>query len=168
MSRIIPNAIEDVTIFIDGKGYLGVAESFTPPTITQKTIDALGAANSKRASGSIEPLEISVKISVLDVNLWNAYGINTYINRVPLVFKASVHQENTSVPFMAIVTGDFEEVSRAEFKSGDKIEIELKIQVHKYAETINNVPTILYDADNTILMMGGVDYFEKVRENLSL
>jgi P2 family phage contractile tail tube protein len=168
MSRLIPNAIEDVVVFVDGKGYLGAIDSFQPPTITQKTKEAPGAANSKRASGSIEALELTFKLSVLDVALWVAYGINTYTNKVPLVLKASVHQNGASVPYMAILSGDFEEISRSEFKSGEKIEVSVKVQVHKYAETIDGVPTLLYDADNTILMMGGVDYFAKVRENLSL
>lgn len=168
LNKRLPQVIQDVNVFINGLSYLGVVKTLKLPNIEQETIEVKGAIGGKFATGTLKTMEMSFKLLLADVNLFVGMGLNTYQNRIPLVFKASVYDADTgkSVPLVAGVTGDFEAISPADLESGKEIEVEVKIAVHFYNLNINNVPMIILDVENMICMIGGVDYLSSVRSNL--
>ena len=54
----IPQTIQDVNVFIDGQGYLGVSKSLKLPEIQQEMKERKGAIEAKYATGIIKPMEI--------------------------------------------------------------------------------------------------------------
>jgi P2 family phage contractile tail tube protein len=166
MGRMIPQTINDVNVFVDGKGYLGVVDSIKMPDIVQETVEAKGAITAKYATGAISAMEISFKLSVLDLNLFNAYGLNSFVSRVPLILKANIKDDNKQVPLLAAITGDFEAINVSDLTPGNKLEVEIKMQVHFYSLAIDNAPLVLIDTRNMICIIGGVDYLAQARSNL--
>jgi P2 family phage contractile tail tube protein len=111
-------------------------------------------------------MEATFKLKVLDANLFLALGLNTYQNRIPIVFKGSIKQDGQIKPISGALTGDWESLNPSEFSAGSEVETEVKIQVHFYELNIDNLPVILVDAKNYICMIGGVDYLADMRNNL--
>jgi P2 family phage contractile tail tube protein len=166
MSKLVPQVLQDVNIFVDGKGYLGVASSLKLPDITQETVEVKGGIGAKYATGAINAMEASFTLKVADVNLFLGLGLNTWQNRIPVVIKASIFQDGKTKPVLATITGDWEGLNLAAIEPGKEIETEIKMQVHFYSLDIDNTPVIVADVKNMICMIGGVDYLADMRSNL--
>lgn len=168
VKRQIPQVIQEASVFINGQGYLGVVKSLTIPKIEQETIEAKGALSGNFASGTIKPVEMEFKLSVLDKNTYLGYGLNTWNNRIPFLFKASIFQSGKGAPepFSMAVTGDIVEIDPGSFESGKEMEVSVKLAVHFLDINIGKVPVALLDVENMICLIGGVDYLAQVRSNL--
>ena len=166
--RQIPQVVQEAAVYVNGKGYIGVVKKLTIPKIEQEMVEAKGAFGGKYSSGSIKPMEMEFTLSVADVNLFVALGLNTFTKRIPMLFKASIHQAGTGkqVPFSMAITGDIEAVEMADFESGKELETTLKLGVHFVDINIDNIPVLLADVENMICLIGGVDYLASVRNNL--
>ncbi|MFV0481356.1 MAG: phage major tail tube protein [Campylobacteraceae bacterium] len=166
MTRKIPQAVQDVNVYIDGRGHLGNIKNLKLPDFTQEMIEAKGGISTKYANGSIAASELTFKMNVIDAELYWSYGLNTFVNRVPLVIKGSIYQDTKSLPLVAIITGDFVSVSPAEIEAGKEVEVDVKLSVHFYELMVDNKQAVLFDTKNTICLIGGVDYFAQMRDNL--
>lgn len=168
VKRQIPQVIQEANAFINGQGYLGVVKSLTIPKIEQETIEAKGALGGNFASGTIKPVEMEFKLSVLDKNIYLGYGLNTWSNRIPFLFKASVFQAGKGAPepFSMAVTGDITEIDPGSFESGKEMEVSIKLTVHFMDISIGKNQLAMFDVENMICLIGGVDYLSQVRSNL--
>ncbi|MDR2342789.1 MAG: phage major tail tube protein [Campylobacteraceae bacterium] len=166
MSKIAPQIIQDVNVFVNGQGYLGVASSLKLPDIVQETIEAKGGIGMKYATGAINAMEVTFKLKVIDANLFLTLGLNTWKNKIPIVFKGSYKQDNAVKPISGTIKGDWESITVSELSAGSEAEAEIKMQVHFYELNINNKPVILVDAKNLICVIGDVDYLSDMRANL--
>ncbi|MBE2986560.1 phage major tail tube protein [Campylobacter sp. RM12920] len=168
LKRKIPQVVQEANAYINGQGYLGVVKSLTIPKIEQDMIEIKGALGGNFASGSIKPVEMEFKLSVIDKNMYLGYGLNTWQNRIPFLFKASIYQagKGEAVPFSMAVTGDIVEIDPGSFESGKELEVTVKLAVHFLDINIDKIPMVLFDVENMICLIGGVDYLAKVRSNL--
>ena len=150
MKRQIPQVIQEGNVYIDGIGYLGVTKKLKLPTIEFEMIESKGA------------------VSVLDKNMWVNLGLNSFTNRIPWLFKASIFQSGKSktVPFSAAFTGDIISYEVSEFESGKELEVTIKLSAHFVDINVDGVPMVLKDSENMICVIGGVDYMAGVRSNL--
>ncbi|MDR2100095.1 MAG: phage major tail tube protein [Campylobacteraceae bacterium] len=167
MGKLVPNTIQDVNAFLDGKGYLGVTKDLQLPAIAQKVVETNGAVSADYAAGALEKMELSFKLNIIDANTFLAFGINTFENRVPLVFKGSIYDEGKSKPAIVVVTGDIVSITPSAWNAGEVVEQEIKVSVHFYSLVIDSIPVILVDAKNMICMIGGRDFFADLRANLT-
>jgi P2 family phage contractile tail tube protein len=151
---------------MDGKGYLGVATELQLPALVQETIETKGGVGAKYATGAISAMETSFKINTLDVNTFLAFGINTFVNRVPFIFKGSLYEDTKSKPVVVAITGDIESITPTAWKAGEVVEQEVKLQVQFYSLTVDGVPVVLTDTRNMICLIGGVDYLADLRAHL--
>ena len=71
------------------------------------------------------------------------------------------------MPFSMAVTGDIIEIDPGSFESGKEMEVNVKLAVHFLDLNIDKIPMIVFDVENMICLIGGVDYLTKVRSNLS-
>ena len=107
MKRIIPQAVQECNVFINGQGYLGVTKTLKLPTMEFETIEAKGALSANYSSGILAATEVSFTIRIADRNTWLAMGLNAFSSRVPFLFTASIYQASGEPkPFSAAFTGD--------------------------------------------------------------
>ena len=144
MKRQIPQVIQEGNVYIDGIGYLGVTKKLKLPTIEFEMIENKGALSTNYTTGMLKATEVEFTVSVLDKNMWVNLGLNSFTNRIPWLFKASIFQSGKSktVPFSAAFTGDI------------------------ISYEVDGVPMVLKDSENMICVIGGVDYMAGVRSNL--
>jgi P2 family phage contractile tail tube protein len=166
MGRMKPQVTQDINVFINGKGYLGTASSLKLPDIAQETIEVKGAIGAKYATGAIKAMEMTFTLKVLDANLFLGLGLNTWQNRIPVIFKGNITQDGKQKALYGAVTGDWESITLSNLEPESEIEAEVKIQVHFIELTVDNLPVILVDHDNMICLIGGVDYLAQARANL--
>lgn len=168
MKRSIPQVIQECAVYIDGKGYLGVVKNLKPPKIEQESIEVKGALSTNYASGVLKPMEIEFKIQKVDLNIFAGFGINTFSKYVPFLFKASIYEAGSkeSKSLSMAATGDILELDIAEFESGKEIEVSIKLSVRMCALTIAGVPVMMVDNENSICVVGGVDYLAGLRSAL--
>ncbi|RXJ80817.1 phage tail protein [Aliarcobacter skirrowii] len=166
--REIPQVVQECNVFINGKGYLGVTKSLKLPTFEFETMEVKGAMGAEVSTGVLKATEIEFKIQVLDTNLFLSTGLNTYANRVPFLFKASVFQSGKmkKVPLSLAITGDIKAVELPELESSKEMEVTVKMSAHFVNLNIDGVPVILKDVENMICIIGGVDHLAQTRTNL--
>ncbi|MBR8464726.1 phage major tail tube protein, partial [Campylobacter sp. faydin G-24] len=58
------------------------------------------------------------------------------------------------------------EIDPGSFESGKELEVTVKLAVHFLDINIGKIPMVLFDVENMICLIGGVDYLGKVRSNL--
>lgn len=168
MKREIPQVIQECNVFINGKGYLGVTKSLKLPTLEFETLETKGTLGAEYTTGVLKATEIEFKIQVMDKNLFLAAGLNSFINRVPFLFKASLFQSGSTkrVPVSLAITGDIKSLELPDMESSKEMEIGVKMSAHFIDLNIDGIPMILKDAENMICVIGGVDYMAQVRSNL--
>lgn len=168
MKRIAPQIIQEANVFINGKGYLGVSKNVKIPVLEWEMIENKGALSANYSSGVLKDTEMEFKINVLDLNAFLSFGLNSFTNRVPFLFKASIHQSGCAkkVPLALAVTGDIVSLETTELEAGKEMEVSIKLSAHFMGLTIDGIPLILKDTENMICIIGGVDYMAQVRNNL--
>ncbi|MDR0666870.1 MAG: phage major tail tube protein [Campylobacteraceae bacterium] len=166
MKKQIPQVIQDLNAFLDGKGYLGVVSEVQLPAIVQETVETKGGVGAKYATGAISAMEATLKLNILDANTYLSFGLNTFENRIPIILKGSIYDDGNSKPLVVVFTADIESITPSAFKAGEVIEQEIKLQVQFYSLTIGDIPVVVIDSRNMICMIGGVDYLGDLRSNL--
>ena len=81
---------------------------------------------------------------------------------------ASVFQAGKGAPepFSMAVTGDITEIDPGSFESGKEMEVSIKLAVHFMDISIGKNQLAMFDVENMICLIGGVDYLSQVRSNL--
>lgn len=168
MKRVAPQIIQEANVFINGKGYLGISKNVKIPTLEWEMIENKGALSANYTTGILKDTEMEFKINVLDFNTFLSFGLNSFTNRVPFLFKASIHQSGKAnkVPLSMAVTGDIISLETTELEAGKEMEVTIKMSAHFLNLNIDGVPLIIKDVENMICIVGGVDYMAKVRSNL--
>lgn len=168
MKRVAPQIIQEANVFINGKGYLGISKNVKIPTLEWEMIENKGALSANYTTGILKDTEMEFKINVLDFNTFLSFGLNSFTNRVPFLFKASIHESGKAnkVPLSMAVTGDIISLETTELEAGKEMEVTIKMSAHFLNLNIDGVPLILKDVENMICIVGGVDYMAKVRSNL--
>lgn len=168
MKRVAPQIIQEANVFINGKGYLGISKNVKIPTLEWEMIENKGALSANYTTGILKDTEMEFKINVLDFNTFLSFGLNSFTNRVPFLFKASIHQSGKAnkVPLSMAVTGDIISLETTELEAGKEMEVTIKMSAHFLNLNIDGVPLIIKDVENMICIVGGVDYMAKVKSNL--
>ena len=169
MKRVVGEVIQEANVYIDGQGYLGVVRNLKLPDIEQEMIETKASLSANYSTGILKPLEISFKLAVADPVLYAAYFHSTFTKiKAPILFRESVHRGGKNYGISAEIMGEFISMSESEHESGKEVEVEVKVAVHFYMQRRNNIPLIIYDHSNTILMIDGVDMLSSLRDNLNI
>lgn len=169
MIREVPQVVQEANAYINGKGYLGLVKKLKIPTLEWEMIESKSALSTNYNAGVLKPTELEFTINALDKNEFLSFGLNSFVNRVPFLFKASIHQSGKikKVPFSMAITGDIISMEVADFESGKEIEVTFKVAAHFVDINIDGVPMVLKDSENMICIIGGMDYMAQVRANLA-
>lgn len=169
----LPRKLKHLNLFLDGSNWIGVAEDYTPPKLSQK-FEAyrgggmMGAANIHMGLED-GALDTSFTFGGLEADLIKRMGI-AKIDGVQLRFAGSFQRDDTGevVAVEIVQRGRFKENDRGTFKSGDNSQSKVSMVNTYYKETMNGVELCEIDLLNMIWKVDGVDLMAEHRKAIGL
>ncbi|MGL5815345.1 MAG: phage major tail tube protein [Aeromonas sp.] len=169
----LPKKLKHLNVFLDGGNWLGVAEDFTPPKLSQK-FEAyrgggmIGAANIHMGLED-GALDTSFTFGGLEADLVKRMG-TPKIDGVSLRFAGSVQRDDTSevVAVEIVQRGRFKELDRGTLKSGDNSQSKVSMVNTYYKETMNGLDLVEIDLLNMVWIVDGVDLMAEHRKAIGL
>ena len=163
---IIPKIISSWTVSINGKGYLGLAETLDLPELKAITTDVHGAGmtiKNKVVTG-YEPLTCKITFLEICPNVFATFGLGDVVG---VICKAALGTSDAE-PLTAIMHGRFHELTTETFKMGEISKTNAVMDVKRYTLLRNNIPITVIDTENNILNFKGIDPLTKTREILGV
>ena len=159
-----PQFLTGMTVFIAGVGLLGTSKKITLPKVEQmrETITAGGFERSV-ATGIFKAMEAEIDLSEYHASVYKAAS---QIGTPPtFVAKGSIIQKGQTFPVIATFKGGFD-IDDGGWETGKEAERKLKLYCDYYALEINGKEQCLFDVDNIIARLYGVDMLEKLRSHI--
>lgn len=162
-----PQTMKDINIFVDGIGHLGTSEEIKLPVIKFKKESMNRGGFEKDVSlGTFEKLEAEAVINELDPIVYAAMVAGTATGLgVNITVKGSIYQNGKNIPALATLQGDIE-VDDGSWKANEKLQRKIKMSVNLYAMEIDGKQGLLFDTENMIAMIDGVDYLSDLRSHI--
>jgi P2 family phage contractile tail tube protein len=164
------DVLKNFNLFVDGRGYAGQVESFTPPVLTRMTEDFRpGGLNTPvEIEMGMEKLEASFSIVKYDADILKNFGL-TQGNTVPLVARGALESYDQSVkPVVINMRGRIKSIDFGEWKSGALTPIKVTMNLEYYKQDIDSVTVFEFDIPNMIQIVNGVDLLAATRAAIAL
>ncbi|MFC0118769.1 phage major tail tube protein [Pseudoalteromonas xiamenensis] len=162
---ISPKILKKFKLFVDGKGYLGIADEITLPKVTVKTREITSGfqAPIELDVGQLEKLEGTITLLEYNSDVMKLLG-NWSGATTPLTARGAI-QAQGSQPVAVVVTleGFFKEVDMGNWKDGEEAKLTLQYAVQKYKLQIGQ--DVIYEIDlyNDTRVINGVDHMVELR-----
>ena len=155
----LPQIMGDVNIFIDGFGHLGTSEDFELPKINQKKItQEFGGFERDILTGSFEKMEAAVTLKEYSPSVFAAMAVGQVKSAgVTITVKGSILQDGKRLSAIATIKGHID-VDDGSWKANEEVKRKLKISVKLYELEIDGKQACLFDVNNMIAKMDGIDY----------
>ena len=166
--QFTPQAFTGGNVFIDGIGALGILKSFEPPKLDYDTIEATASIGKyEKVLPSLKPL--TAKITLTDVNAVLLAPLSTLIPKVVYVKKnmtsVGITQKDTQI--IATMGGVVKVGELPQYEMIKEVEFSFEMAVYTFNYQVNKVPLIIYDVENSIYMINGIDQFASIRKNIT-
>lgn len=142
-----PKILKKSQLFVDGKGYLGIADEVTLPKITVKTREVTSGfqAPVELDVGQLEKLEGSMTLLEYNSDAMKLLG-GWDDKTVGVTIRGAIQaQGNAPQPVVVSLQGFFKEVDMGNWKDGEEAKLTLQYAVQKYKLEING--EVIYDID---------------------
>lgn len=162
-----PQTMKDINIFVDGIGHLGTSEEIKLPVIKFKKESMNRGGFEKDVSlGTFEKLEAEVTLNEYSPTIFAAMAAGTATGLgVNITVKGSISQNGKNIPALATLQGDIE-VDDGSWKANEKVQRKIKMSVNLYAMEIDGKQGLLFDTENMIAMIDGIDYLSDLRSHI--
>ncbi|TLD80185.1 phage tail protein [Helicobacter sp. MIT 05-5293] len=166
--QFTPQAFTGGNVFIDGIGALGILKSFEPPKLDYDTIEASASIGKyEKVLPSLKPL--TAKITLTDVNAVLLAPLSTLIPKVVYVKKnmtsVGITQKDTQI--IATMGGVVKVGELPQYEMIKEVEFSFEMAVYTFSYQVDKVPLIVYDVENSIYMINGIDQFASIRKNIT-
>ena len=165
---ISPKILKKFKLFVDGKGYLGIADEITLPKVTVKTREVttgfqapieLDVGQLEKLEGSITLLEYNTEV----MKLMGGWGGKTTTMTARGAIQA---QGKDPEPVVVTLEGFFKEMDMGNWKDGEEAKLTMQYAVQKYKLEINKESVYEIDLYNDTRVINGVDQMTKLRAAL--
>ncbi len=156
-------------VFVDGKGYAGVASAVQVPTIELLTREfsaggMSGPVKVRQARHGL--LAATITFQGFDPDLYTSLGL-TEGTLLPLTVKGSTQDINGETRAHAIkMRGFIEKLDEGEWKDGEEVPLKLDMSLRYYKRERAGVELIEADPINMIFRVKGVDQLAQHRANI--
>ena len=166
--KFTPQAFTGGNVFIDGIGCLGILKSFEPPKLENDTIEASASIGKyEKVLPSLKPL--SAKITLQDINGALLAPLSTLIPKVVYIKKnmtsVGITQQDTQI--IATMGGVCKVGELPSYEMLKEVEFSFEMAVYSFVYEVNKVPLIVYDVENSIYTINGIDQFASIRKNIT-
>ena len=152
--------VNNVTIFVEGVGFVGNC-SYQAPELKFKEVECGGAAGTyKRKYGAVEALESSAKVTVTNQVLYKALA---KMDEAKITFASALETGGTATGRREVLQGGFN-LKENESKDGEVYEAELSISPFYWLKEIGGKEMIEVDMKKNIVKIDGKDLLEETRK----
>lgn len=164
---MIPSILKNMSLALEGVGYLGKAEELVLPKLTLKTEE-------HRGGGMDAPVEIDQGMEAL-VSEWTMAGIErdmvarfgSYTDR--LVFRGAYQNEaGDVVPVKVQQSGRIKATDLGNWKSGEKAGTKFEATLSYLEIVIDGRQVVEIDVENMVRRIGGVDQLAAQRAAIEI
>ena len=164
------NILKNFNVYIDGKGFAGVAEEVQLPTleITTEDFRAGGMDGTIKIEMGQEAMEATISLSGYDSSILTHWGVGEG-NVVPVVARGALESlDGTVTPIVVNLNGTVRSMEPDAWKAGEKSALKLTIDVRSYKYTQNG--QVIHDIDiiNMIRIVNGKDRLAAQRNALGI
>ena len=165
------STIKNFNLFVDGKGYAGSVEEFTPPALALKLEDfrAGGMDGMTSVDMGMEKMEASFVMSEFNKDILNNFGLIEG-GKIPLTLRAAQQneQDGSVTPIVYKMRGKIVKKDGGTFKAGEKSQLSVTVDLDYYklehgGETLHEIDVI-----NTIRIVNGHDQLASIRSAIGL
>ena len=165
----IVDVLRNVHVFVDGRGYAGVADEVDLPKLTVKTEEhrSGGMDASVLLDMGLEKLECSFTMASLSAEILKKWAAPAL---VPVVFRGALESEDGRVSsVLARCRGKIIEVDFGTWKPGEKSQTKFMVTVRRYTYE-QPAGTVIHDidVDNMTRIVNGVDQLAEQRQALGI
>jgi len=168
---MITNKLTNMSLFVDGRGYLGQAAELTPPKIVQQTMDYVAGGMPgviKISKGLLEAMEAEFTLNGYDANILKLFNVEPCAY-VPFVFRGALSDcENGTRPIVLTMRGQIQEIDMGTWKPGDDNTLKIKMNVAYYMQEIAGESIMEVDYENMIFIVNGNDQLAATRAALGI
>ncbi|HKM18919.1 MAG TPA: phage major tail tube protein [Aliarcobacter sp.] len=163
----LPQTMRDINVFVDGIGHLGTSEEFELPKINQKKFSQeFGGFEREILSGSFEKMEANVTLNEYSAAVYAAMAVGNVTGLgVNITVKGAIYQDGKSLQAIATIQGNID-IDDGSWKANEQVKRKLKIAVNLYAMEIDGKQACLFDVNNMIAMIDGVDFLATLRSQI--
>lgn len=167
---MIPQTLVNMNLFVDGKGYAGIATEVNLPKLKRKSEEhrAGGMDGPIKMSMGMEAMEASFTLSGIakDVLVFHGLADDTALNGS---FRGAYkNHKGAVVPVIATFRGMLEEVDPGAWKAGDKAETKFNVSVSYYKLEVEGQSVYELDPANCIRIINGKDEAAEERKAIGL
>lgn len=167
---MIPQTLVNMNLFIDGKGYAGIATEVNLPKLKRKTEEhrAGGMDGPVKIGMGMEMLDGSFSLSGVSKEVMSFFGLadDTAFNGS---FRGAYkNQKGEVVAVIATFRGMVEEVDSGSWKAGDKAETKFTIAPSYYKLEIDGQAVYELDPANCIRIINGKDEAAAERQAIGM
>lgn len=166
----IPKILKNFNLFVQDKGYAGLVEELTLPTLSIKMEEY-------RAGGMDIPIDLDLgmekmtcelNISEYDPAVLKLFGLYS-AEPVKLVLRGGLSDEtNTITPVVVTLEGIWQQIDMGSWKPGEKTMLKATVSLRYYELTINKEPMIKIDSLNMERIIGGEDQLADLRDAIGI
>lgn len=164
------DVIKNFALFVDGRGYLGQIEDYSPPVLTVKTEDFRGAGMDapEEIDLGMEKLEASFNLVAYDADLLALFGFVDGA-ALQLTVRAAMQSVDGEVkPIVHNMRGKIRMQDAGAWKPGEKPSLSVEMGLHYYRNTIAGTVVHEIDVRNMTRIIGGVDQLEAQRRAMGI
>ncbi len=165
MQNLTAQAITGGNLFIDGIGKLGELKGAELPKFEHETIEANSAVGKYEV---VLPLlkPLTCKLEVNNVNVVYFSMLNTNMPHAFYVKNNLTATGGEETKITATFEGNVKVLETPKFEMGSEAILSLEVACVFVKYDINDFPSVVYDAQNAIYAVNGVDLLEKIRKNI--
>ncbi len=162
---ISPKILKKFKLFVDGKGYLGIADEIQLPKVTVKTREVTSGfqAQVELDVGQLEKLEGTITLLEYNADMMKLLGDWSGAT-TPLTARGAIQaQGEAPVPVVVTLEGFFKEVDMGSWKDGEEAKLTLQYAIQKYKLQIGQ--DVIYEIDlyNDVRTVNGKDQMAALR-----
>lgn len=161
---------KNFSLMVDGRGYAGQIDDFTPPKITLKTEEFRGGGMDAplEMTMGLEKLECSFTLLAYDRNVLAAWDVAEG-KSVPFTLREALESyDGTVTAVVHTMRGKIREIDQGTVKAGDKVPLKITVALTYYKLQHGGSVVHEIDVENMVRVVNGRDSMSAQRAALGV
>ena len=162
------DVLKNINLFVDGRGYAGQLQDYTPPVLTVQTEDfrAGGMDSAEAMDMGMEPLESSFNLISYDRDVLAQFGVAEG-NEIPFTARGALESvDGTVKQVIHKMRGKITSIDSGTWQPGKMSPLAVTMRLNKYS--LEHDGEVIHDIDirNMVRIINGTDRLAEIREAL--
>ncbi len=164
MAIKVPEFMQEINVFANGIGHLGVSDEFELPKIQfNRESLVIGGFEVDIKNGTFQKLEAKMVLKQYSKNVFEAMANDSTSY---FVVKGSVFSDGVAVPAVATIKGDFD-LDLGSWKAKENLKQTIEVKVKFFELEVNGKQFVQLDTKNMIAKINGKDLLAELRSNIA-